>query len=469
VAGVFIQTLKAFLRGNFSAIPLASGEVMLISAGAHGVCFLTRIGRFAIPFGVEALELDDIFATNVTVTALRDAGENVEFRGVTEGLERAVYRIWPGLDVTTTIGKMTPAFKRWLQDMEPATVNVAPYVSRLKINLLEFVNEATLMANGSADCPGRLANREFFEIAGLYGRVDARLGYCVIGSGGTPDISDLLARLEPVAARPVAEDDAGPPLPEARAAIEVADNSSDDDDAEESPADAALLPRGATPHDPSLVRKHAGPCEAPGVIDAGNLVRNTLGFSALSKFHKFQVALDIVAGKREIVSSVGLICCSQTLVYNRVPSQVEISNMIGAFPKTISDAMRLVLKTGFPFFPDHRPHLNGVDMLVERRLIARRIFATGNTRIILAWAERVRILDENIDSVLGKQSKERVLTVLAGRIAFGLLHPDAVGPAGEVSARSLADWLDAIENVRHVPQGTVGHYLELLPAALRVK
>jgi hypothetical protein len=48
-------------------------------------------------------------------------------------------------------------------------------------------------------------------------------------------------------------------------------------------------------------------------------------------------------------------------VYNRVPSQVEISNMIGALPKTISAAMRLVLKLGFP---DYRPHLNGVDMLV---------------------------------------------------------------------------------------------------------
>jgi hypothetical protein len=63
--------------------------------------------------------------------------------------------------------------------------------------------------------------------------------------------------------------------------------------------------------------------------------------------------------------------------------------------------------------------------------------------------------------VVGKQSKERVL---AGRFAFGLLHPDAVGPLGEVSARSLADWLDAIEDVRHVPHSTVAHYLERLSA-----
>jgi hypothetical protein len=133
----------------------------------------------------------------------------------------------------------------------------------------------------------------------------------------------------------------------------------------------------------------------------------------------------------------------------------------------IANIMQHVVYSGLRVFPDG-PHLGPISMLDERGLIADLVFATRNLGIIQRWSERIIILDENIKQMVGRRNPKALLTVCAGRIAFGLLVPSAVNKSGDVTAYALAEWLDAIEGIENVPERTVGRYLEMLPACLRI-
>jgi hypothetical protein len=407
-ARVFKQTVGAILRVDFRELPLATAEILMVAAGAHGITILALFGIFVVGLGVEAMGESDTFAMNVTEFAIKHAEGNVELRGVSDDWRFAFYRVWPGFDAPLEIEDTSVEFQQWLRSLPREVVSVAAYVPRLDIDVSEFVSERVLSSGASCARRGCLAIPDRFDVpaTGFSGVMDRESGLCVLSFGGKSD------------------------------------------------GDA-----------PAPVYKHAGPCEVPGAQEAIRIVRMEAGEPAFAEFHALQPAIAAVAGHREIVAGVAMICLAWKVARFTSPSGVQVADIIGAPPRTCTDAMRFLLGTCLRVFPDG-PHLGQRTMIDDRMRIADRIFATGDPDIIARWAERITILDAQINSMVRRHDKKRVLTVSAGRIALGLLEPDAINESGLVSARRLVDWLVAI-GVERIPQTTVADYLELLPACLR--
>jgi hypothetical protein len=307
-----------------------------------------------------------------------------------------------------------------------------------------------LGAAGCSNAPGRFSTLDHFEnrALNLHYTLDRRLGYALLRVGAAPDVEPdaEIAETEEEEAAEIAEPPA-PPLPPGE----------EEEEEEDEPEPKKRL----VPHKVADII----PAQGCGLAasTAARWVDGVLGVDGLALFHAMQPSIEALAGrKRPVVASVALLFYARKLIGGPAPRGVEIARICDEDdPRVAQGAVCDVVLSCLPVVPENRPpicikHL-GEQMIRERRLIFALIWATGDAEIIRIWFEAIAELDRSLPAKT--PNRGRVLTVGAGLIAMRLLQPGA-----EIQRRRLAEWLENIDGIEPIPDGTVGAYLKLLGA-----